>query len=743
MDEQERRDIDLEDILREFEQTSETEEQNPGEDALQDADFVEWLMGDQEEASAPDVDLEQTRRIDVEDLEQTRRIDVADLEQTRRIDVADLEQTRRIDVAELEQIGQVSGDALSGDTIRLDVLQAEIAQTVLKMTQKDVPGEPIVEQEGWERGDTLRAEPFSDHWEPEYDQPMGEYVPPAPIQFQPRSRLHELKKKLVAGPEKRFYELSEQGVGKLQAAIFVSIIVALISAASTIMYAMGMVQDNRMRLMVFTQFLSLLVSGLLGSFQLIEGVTDLLKRRFTLNTMLVFTFLVCFLDGVVCLSQVRVPCCAAFSLEMTMSLWSTYQRRSTEMSRMDTMRKANRLDGLAVQPEYLDGQKGFVRVDGQVEDFMDNNGQMGKPEKVLNIYSLVAVFVAFGIGVTACMLNLAGGVFAAMGTGVQVTAVSLLAALPATAFISQTRPAWVLEGRMHRLGTVLCGWQGIVGAAGKAVFPVTYPDLFPSDAMRLNGMKFFGALEPDQVVAYAAAVLVTDKSGLSDMFTYLLENRNGRYYNATQITHYDNGGMAGVVEGQTVLIGSASFMKDMEVEVPENAKVSYGVYVAVDGELGGLFAVSYEKTQSAMAGLSTLTAYRGLQSVMTSDDFMVTHGFMRSKFSVKPKRFLLPEHEVRQQLRQTEAPEQPRCVVMATTLGLAPLAYGITGARMLKRTCNAGTVLHMIGGILGLSIMLLLVILSALHLLTPVNMFLYQLVWILPALLITEWTRSI
>jgi len=30
-----------------------------------------------------------------------------------------------------------------------------------------------------------------------------------------------------------------------------------------------------------------------------------------------------------------------------------------------------------------------------------------------------------------------------------------------------------------------------------------------------------------------------------------------------------------------------------------------------------------------------------------------------------------------------------------------------------------------------------------LHLLTPVNMLLYQLVWMLPGLMITEWTRHL
>ena len=74
-----------------------------------------------------------------------------------------------------------------------------------------------------------KAEPYSEGWEPEYEQPIGEYVPPQPIVFRPRSRLRELKRQLVAGPEKRYYELAEIGLGKLQVAIFLCFIVVLIT----------------------------------------------------------------------------------------------------------------------------------------------------------------------------------------------------------------------------------------------------------------------------------------------------------------------------------------------------------------------------------------------------------------------------------------------------------------------------------------------------------------------------------
>ena len=712
MSDTERRSLDLEDILKEFSEAPQEPEQTP------------------ESAQKPE-DMEQTRRIDTEDLTRTRRLDPEEIHKARYSEAAWTQETRR-----MEPVRQESEEP-SGDTIQFDALRNQLAGLIKGDEEQDV-------EKIWNPGDTVKTEPFTERWEPEYEQPIGKYVPPQPIQFQPRSRLHELKRKLVAGPEKRFYELSEIGVGKLQAAIFLSLLVVLISAVSTVMYAKGMVQENRLRLMIFSQFMALLVSGLLGSYQMLEGIGDLGKKRFTPNTLLAVTFVACLVDGVLCLRQLRVPCCAAFSLAVTMSLWGTYQRRSTEMSRMDTMRKAVRLDGLAACPDYLDGKKGFLRTEGQVEDFMDTYAEPSAPDKALNIYALAAMVVALAIGITACVLKYPElGMNASLSAGLQVGVVCLLAALPVTIFVSQSRPAWILERRLRRLGTVLCGWEGVKGLCGKAVFPVTGNDLYPAESLRMNGMKFFGSREPEQVISYVAAVVGESDCGFQHLFTGLLDSHNGRHYDATQLTHYQNGGMAGVVNGETVLLGSWSFMKEMEIEVPDSARISYGMYVAIQGELSGVFAVNYGKHQSAVAGLSTLTAYRSLQCTLVSDDFVVTPGFIKGKFGIKPKRVRLPEYEVRAQLRQMSLPEGAPTLLMSTTRGLAPLAYGVTGARVLRNTSWIGAILHIVGGTVGLAMMLTLVLLGGLHLITPVNMFLYQLIWMLPALLITEWTRLV
>ena len=74
---------------------------------------------------------------------------------------------------------------------------------------------------------------------------------------------------------------------------------------------------------------------------------------------------------------------------------------------------------------------------------------------------------------------------------------------------------------------------------------------------------------------------------------------------------------------------------------------------------------------------------------------------------------------------------------------LVSAAYAVTGARSLRTASRLGVWIHLIGGLLGMLIMLVLAYLGSTELLTPTNVFLYQLVWMVPGLLVTEWTRTV
>lgn len=627
---------------------------------------------------------------------------------------------------------------VTSDTIRLsDTIRMEVVRFAKGEVRNAQPVEEEEETPAAEQQEEKKtAEPFSEGWEPEYEQPIAEYVPPRPVLIHPRSRIRELKSKLVAGPEKIYYKLQEKGLGKLQAAIFFNILVVVISAISTAMDAFGMVDENRMKLLVFGQFLAMLVSALLGSFRLIEGVEDMFKKRFSLNSVLAVSFVLCCADGVLCLQELRVPCCAAFSLQMLMSLWNTYQKRNTVMGQMDTLRKANHLEGIGIVPDYYDGANGLLRKEAELEEFMDTYRDKSVLDKVLSVYAMVVTGLSVALGITA-------GVMHGISTGIQVASVTALAAVPASIFVALSRPMAILERRLHSLDAVLCGWQGVEQLSKKAVFPLSHEDLCPLGTVKLNGVKFYGDRDSDEIIAYSAALCNLDGGALTPIFNHLLESRNGIRYEVANFNDYGTGGIGGEVNAEPVLLGTLEFLRSMGVEIPESIRVNHAVGISVDGELCGLFAIVYEKVRASVSGLSTLTGYRGLKPLLISDDFMMTGPFLRSKFGVNPKKVLTPEAEVCDQLREQTLPEDAKSLAIVTGEGFAPFAYCVTGAKAVKTASILGVIVHLIGGIVGVGIMAALAILGAQNLLTPANMFLYELVWMVPGLLITEWTRSI
>ena len=616
------------------------------------------------------------------------------------------------------------------DTIRLDAIRKAVEQAM--PVSDDTKAFPAIriEEEPAEEPEQVTSED-----EPDYDETVQAYNTPRPILLRSKSRLKELRSKLVSGPERRYYELTEIGVGKLQAAIAVNLLIVLLTAAALLLFSWGIIPEARLRSMVFIQFLAMLMSALLGCYRMIDGVTDLFHLRFTPNTLLVATFVACCVDGVLCLQQLRISCCAAFSLEMTMALWAEYHRRSTEMGQMDTLRRATDLEGLAQVEDDYEGMPGFRICQGEVEHFMEEYRQPTTPDKMLNWFSLAVLMVSLVIG-------LLGGFLHGLRVGVQVCTTSLLVGMPASALVATSRPMAVLEKRLHRLGAVLCGWQGIKAACTGAAVPLNDKDLFPAGAVKLNGVKFYGDRNPDLVVSYATALICANGGTLESIFTQLRESRGGLIYTVENLNHYQ-GGIGGEICDDAVLVGTMEFMTDMGVDMGSGTHVSQAIYIAIDGELAGVFAVTYGKAKSSVAGVRTLCGNRGLYPVITASDFMLTESFIRSRFSVNTRKMSFPDRKTREQVESLEVDPEAPVVALTTKPGLAAKAYSITGARALKKAMKVGVIVHMAAGILGLAIMAAMTYQGELQLLNPLNVLLYQLIWMVPGLLFTEWTRTI
>lgn len=367
---------------------------------------------------------------------------------------------------------------------------------------------------------------------------------------------------------------------------------------------------------------------------------------------------------------------------------------------------------------------------------MDTYAAPSGPERAQSVYAFISLLACIGIAVLAYLLH-------SVSMAVQILAASLLAAVPATFFVSLTRPAALLERRLHMVGAVICGWQGVRKLCGKAAFPLHDEDLFPAGTTKLNGVKFYGERNSDETVSYTTSLIAAAGGGLVHVFRNLLASRGGVTLPVEQFQDYGSGGIGGIIAGEPVLLGSLDFIQDMGVHVPEGTMVGQAVYVAIDGELCAVAAISYARMRSSAAGLVSLNGCRKLTPVLLADDFMVTAGFLRSKFSVNTRRMVTPDKQGRAELSARKAEPEADVLALVTRDDLASSVYPVTGSMALRTASRLGVAIHIIGGLLGMLIMLAVAYLGSTELLTPIRILLYQLVWAIPGLLITEWTRTV
>ena len=611
------------------------------------------------------------------------------------------------------------------DTIRLDQIQKAVKSAAV--AEDTMPFQPV---------ERVEEEPYVKTWEPAYEETPEEFSAQQPIVFRPKNRLRELRQKLVEGPERRYYALSEVGTAKLQASILLHILLLVVALGGVVLYAMNLVGESRLRLLIFTQLLSMLLSGLLGCYRMMEGIGDVFKGRFTLKTLLAFTFLACCVDGVRCLGSLQMPGCAVFCLQMLMAQIAEKESRESEMAMMDTLRKATNLYSLYKVADFHEGCPGYASGEGQMEDFMDHYAKPSTPEKAVNGFALVTLLVSIAIGAYAGMLH-------GVDQGIRFGTTALLVGAPASVFICMVRPLAVLEKRLHKVGTVLCGWKGIREEKKAAFFPLTHEDLFPAGSIKLNGVKYYGSASPDTVVAYTASLIAEDGGCLTGLFLHTMESRGGYKFHVENFRSYEAGGIGGELGGESVLVGSLNFMKHMGVEMPRNLKLPHAVCTAIDGTLCGVFALSYNRTKGAAAAMQSLCDHGKMRPILVGNDFVLTESFLKNKFRAKARRVVFPERTVREALAAKELPQEGIVIALSVREGLAQKGFAVTGARVLRSALKAGAIVHMFAGALGVAMIAALAVTGSDWLITPQNLLLYSILWLIPGWLITEWTRQL
>ena len=436
----------------------------------------------------------------------------------------------------------------------------------------------------------------------------------------------------------------------------------------------------------------------------------------------VLTQLLCCVCGMVTGSTVATPYAAAGALLTVSCQWGLYLEA-------ETRRSAYHLLVLNGQPPYVVSvtAAGVCKQRGKTEGFYRLT-EKADPARLWQNYVLplllsAAVVLAgvvclSGQGMTDFPWVLTSLVTAGMGVAIPLTGVL---------------PLFYLSRRLGRSGCAAAGYAGARAVSRPNRLVLTDDDLFPAGTVSLNGYKVFGE-ERSRAISYAASVAKAAGSGLTPLLERQLTAEGGVHLPVDGLRFCEEGGVEATIRGETVLLGSAYFMKKRKVALPREMKLPTGAFLAVDGALTAAFAIKYQPSRNAEWALRTLRRFH-ITPVLAVRSGNVTPGLIKRKFGVDAKP-VYPDVSTRLALaelaqQQGEAPYAAIC-----REGLLPLVETVAGSRRAVKAIRTATVLSYIGAAAGIALAYYLTSIGNFALLTPLAMVLYQLLWLLPTLLL-------
>lgn len=578
--------------------------------------------------------------------------------------------------------------------------------------------------------DKTPAEPYSPAQDPEFAQ--GEDVPREPIVF-PQNRAKTSLEQLTQSAEQQYQKQNHGELGRLRARMLLNLVLFVTATGTSLLYRR--VEAQRLELMIVGHILIVLLCALVNYDLMVQGVKQMLRRRFDLSSMSVLAMPICWADALLCLKTGQLPFSAVICLQTLLLQWSEHQKLQSRISQLDTLRKASELTAVVKTENYYKRTPAYQCVPGDPASFIDRYRQVSGPERILHRYALGAAALSVAAAVAVGFLR-------GPAAGVRLCAAAMLAAMPASIFICIAQPMATLEKRMHKLGVVLCGWEGIRQAENQGYYPLTHRDLFPENYVKLNGVRFYGERNPNTVVSYVSALMKADGGSLAVPFEQLRASRNARICKVEELTSYP-GGVGGQIDGLSVIAGTLEFMENMGVELSEVSRIPHAVYAAVNQSLCAVFAVNFSRSKSSASGLRTLCDCSHVRPILTDCDFAMTGSFLEQKLGVDTRRMLFPDCATRMHLAQKQPAEDAPVLALATRKGLAQRTFAVTGAAALRDAWRYGVAIHILGGTIGLLAVVLLALTQATHLLTTYNLLLYGFVWMIPGLLVGEWTRNL
>ena len=485
---------------------------------------------------------------------------------------------------------------------------------------------------------------------------------------------------------------------------------------------------------VGASLLFLCLASLFGMDVIRDGLKGLFTLKADIELLVAASVIASLLDAITMLAfQMRtetMPFCAVSGVSLFFAMWSRY-------SKVRTKRMAYRVASLS-NPDLItrstDGwEKGkcFTKHLGSTRGFVT---QVESADGVERLYRRLAPLLL--------LASLLFGLVVAVGKSnpnLFLWSFSAMTAASASfcACFAYSMPYAKITRRLTSIGAALGGWPGVSAAGGQGGVSLGDRELFPAGTVEITDLSVFNSHTEDMVITCAASVVMESGCGLDKAFHELLRRRGMIFRRPEELSQHPSGGFSAVVQGKSVLVGSRGFMQESGIPVQQKELPPYSVFCAIDGRLAGIFALQYRISSGVRRGLLQLLRSR-LSLVVTSRDFYVTPQMISRRAKIRESEFSYPDMEERLVLSDPKQDYELPIVAVLVRDGLTPFAEAIVGGRRLRRAVRSGSIVAAINSVLGVLLAFYLTYVQAFSSITVLNLLVFMVGWLVPAVLVAR-----
>ncbi len=298
-----------------------------------------------------------------------------------------------------------------------------------------------------------------------------------------------------------------------------------------------------------------------------------------------------------------------------------------------------------------------------------------------------------------------GGETANWWNAISVFTAALCAAAPAFAVAGANLPLCRVARAVLRRGAMLIGWKAVETFKDTDALLIDGAELFPSETIRLHGIKTFSGARIDEAILDAAAVSIEAGGSMAGVFRRVIENRTDMLQDVDTLLYEQDMGLSGWVGGRRVLVGNRRLLENHGVDVPSrDYEMRYTkdgrqlVYLSTGGDLCAMFVVSYTADPGIEEALHRLTD-AGVTLLVRTADPNVTGQLIHDVFGVEEDSVRILDTaagRVRDALvlEQDERAE----AVLAVNGRFEGLGFALSFCRKLHKRIRATGILQMIAG---------------------------------------------